>query len=196
MASRRRGAGGVPAERNLSTRQFRSPTLATDLDGILRRTGLDSGHLTLEVTESAAITDATVAIATLGDLRALGVHLTIDDFGTGYAALSSLKRFPVDGLKIDRSFVTGLGRRQDDTAIVAAIIGVARALDLGVTAEGIETAEQVRRLRELGCSCGQGFFFGRPMTADELEAALLRQPWRAADEPIWLAAAAVNGARA
>ncbi len=113
-------------------------------------------------------------MAILNGLKGHGVRVAIDDFGTGYAALSSLKRFPIDELKVDASFVAGICTSQTDTAIVRTVIGVAKALGLGVTAEGVETAEQVAALRELGCDRGQGHFFAHPLPPEEF-AALLSQ---------------------
>ena len=112
--------------------------------------------------------DAPATLAKLKELKDLGIRLAIDDFGTGYSSLSYLKRFPIDVLKIDQGFVRGLGGDADDTAIVRAIITVAKNLNLSVTAEGIETAEQVTLLRELGCDRGQGYYFARPLAADPL----------------------------
>jgi len=108
-------------------------------------------------------------IATLYRLKHLGIRLAIDDFGTGFSALSYLKRFPVDTLKIDRSFIKGLGHNREDTAIVHAVIAFAKALHLSVTAEGVETAEQLSQLRVLGCDRGQGYYFSEPLTADALD---------------------------
>ncbi len=117
----------------------------------------------LELTESAVMSDAEANIATLRDLKALGVRLAIDDFGTGYSSLSYLKRFPVDALKIDQSFVVGLGDDAGDAAIVGAVITLAHTLGLRVTAEGVERAAQLACLRGLGCELGQGFYFGEPL---------------------------------
>ena len=156
---------------NLSPREFQQPDLVADLTGILEETGLSPSCLTLEVTESAAIaTDPELSVSALSVLRKLGLRLALDDFGTGYASLSAIKRFPVDDLKIDHSFVAGLGRSHEDTAIVRATIGVARALGLRVTAEGVETAEQIAQLRDLDCDCVQGYFVAPPLTAEALEA--------------------------
>jgi EAL domain-containing protein (putative c-di-GMP-specific phosphodiesterase class I) len=107
-------------------------------------------------------------------LKDLGVQLAIDDFGTGYSSLGYLKRFPMDVLKIDKGFVRGLGHNPEDTAIVKAIVTMAKNLDLSVTAEGIETAEQLTQLRELGCDRGQGYYFARPLAADPLAALFAR----------------------
>ncbi len=116
--------------------------------------------------------DAPSNIATLRDLKRLGVQLAIDDFGTGYSSLSYLNRFPVDVLKIDHSFVDGLGHESEDTVIVSAIISLARALRLAVIAEGVETAGQVARLRALGCVLGQGYYFSQPLPNTDISVLL------------------------
>ena len=128
----------------------------------LRRHGIDASQLGLEITESALLEDAEGAVTALAALRELGVRLAVDDFGTGYSSLSYLKRLPVDAVKIDRSFVDGLAVDGDDSAIVAAVAGMARALRLTTIAEGVESLDQVRALRRLGCDLGQGFFFTTP----------------------------------
>ena len=107
--------------------------------------------------------DAETNVVTLRRLKSLGVHVAIDDFGTGYSSLSYLKRFPVDSLKIDKSFIDGLGRDPEDTTIVEAVISLAHALGLGVVAEGVESVEQLNQLRRLGCELAQGYYFSRPL---------------------------------
>ncbi len=136
--------------------------------GALERGGLEPSSLCLEITETALMADPAAGLKVLQDLRALGVRLAIDDFGTGYSSLSYLKRFPVDVLKIDRSFVDGLGEDPEDTAIVTAIISLSRALGLRVVAEGVETRRQLDELRRLGCDRAQGFMFARPRPAQLL----------------------------
>jgi diguanylate cyclase (GGDEF)-like protein/PAS domain S-box-containing protein len=153
---------------NLSVRQFRQPTLVEDIRQVLEETGLHPSHLKMEITETVGLDDAESTLATLEALRAMGLHLTVDDFGTGYSALSYLKRFPIDSLKIDRSFITGLGEDPEDTAIVHAMIAFAKTLHLKVTAEGIETHEQMVHLRRLGCDWGQGYYFAKPLPPEEL----------------------------
>jgi EAL domain-containing protein (putative c-di-GMP-specific phosphodiesterase class I) len=153
---------------NLSGRQFADPSLIDDVKAILAETGLDSTCLTLEITESAAMQDAEAAEATLRVLKSLGVRLAIDDFGTGYSGLAYLKRFAVDILKVDRSFVSGLGTNAEDTSIVSAILALGHALGLETTAEGIETVAQLNAARRLGCQRGQGFLLSRPAPADAI----------------------------
>jgi EAL domain-containing protein (putative c-di-GMP-specific phosphodiesterase class I) len=155
---------------NLSARQFQQPSLVPDIAELLQETGLPPACLKLEITESVVMQDAPATLARLHALKTLGVQLAIDDFGTGYSSLSYLKRFPIDVLKIDQAFVRGLGDNPEDTAIVRAIVTVAKNLDLSVTAEGIETVEQLTHLRELGCDRGQGYYFARPLPADPLAA--------------------------
>jgi EAL domain-containing protein (putative c-di-GMP-specific phosphodiesterase class I) len=125
--------------------------------------------LKLEITESVLMQDVDATVATLHALKALGIQLAIDDFGTGYSSRSYLKRFPVDTLKIDRSFVSGLGHDAHDTAIVRSVVSLAKTLNLSVTGEGIETAAQQLQLAELGCDQGQGFLYARPGPALALE---------------------------
>ena len=154
---------------NISASELHDPDLANDLSRTLRESGLPPRSLTLEVTENAAMAaDLEEDIARLQALKRLGVRLAMDDFGTGYASLSALRRLPVDELKIDLSFVAGLGRNHEDTAIVRATVGVAAALGLRVTAEGVETAEQVTELLRQGCQHGQGYFFAPPLATEEL----------------------------
>jgi diguanylate cyclase (GGDEF)-like protein/PAS domain S-box-containing protein len=153
---------------NLSVRQMLAPDIARLIEGVLERTGVAAGDLCLELTESVFMEDVAYFERTLGGLKALGVDLSIDDFGTGYSSLSYLKLFPVDGVKVDRVFVDGLGTDPHDTALVAAIVAMASALDLQVTAEGVETREQLHGLKALGVPRAQGFYLARPMPAAEI----------------------------
>ncbi len=151
---------------NLSTRQFRQPDMVGRISRILEETGLEARSLKLEITESIAVDDVESTIATLRELKQMGVVLAIDDFGTGYSSLSYLKRFPMDVLKIARPFVEGLGRNPEDTALVRATIAFARAFKLDVTGEGVETAEQLAQLRALGCDTAQGYYFAKPLPGE------------------------------
>ena len=153
---------------NLSARQLGQRDLLSQVMTILHETAVDPSHLCLEITETAVMADAEISLEVLEKLRSLGVGLAIDDFGTGYSSLSYLKRFPVDVVKIDRSFVDGLGNDPDDTAIVQAIMVLAGALGLNVTAEGVETEVQLAELIRLGCSRVQGYLFARPGPPHEL----------------------------
>ena len=138
--------------------------------------GLDPSSLELELTESLALQDADAIRSTLGDLRNIGVRCSIDDFGTGYSGLSYLTRFPIDRLKIDKSFVDEIALGKDDARIVAAVIALAHNLRLGVTAEGVETTEQLNFLCEHGCDEMQGYLFSRPVPAVEFERLLMLEP--------------------
>src|SRR5688572_1456967 len=158
---------------NLSVRQFRHPRLAEDIVRALQEAELDPGCLKLEITESVVTEEGDAAVKTLWELKALGVHLAIDDFGTGYSSLNYLLRFPVDTLKIDRAFISGLGTDDQSIAIVRSVIDLARSLNLAVTGEGIETVEQLSQLRELGCQQGQGYLFAKPLTSDAIMAMLV-----------------------
>ncbi len=168
--------GGLPlmVAVNVSPRQFESE-LAETFGGIIGRSGIDPATVCLEVTESMVMQDAELAIATLRELKSLGLSISVDDFGTGFSSLAYLKRFPLDELKIDKSFVDGLGRDSEATAIVAAVMGMAHALDLRVVAEGVETEDQMVRLRTLGCDEAQGFFFARPGPSRAIDDRLLTE---------------------
>jgi diguanylate cyclase (GGDEF)-like protein len=157
---------------NLSARQFKHHHLVEDIASALNKSGLEPHCLKLEITETAALDGVESTIATLHELKDLGIQLAIDDFGTGYSALSYLKRYTVDTLKLDRSFIKGLGRDPEDTAIVRAILAFAEALNLNVTAEGIETSEQCAYLKALGCQYGQGFYFSKPIPPEDVAALL------------------------
>jgi diguanylate cyclase (GGDEF)-like protein len=151
---------------NLSARQFQHPDLVGQVARVLRRTRLEPAYLRLEITETVVMDGAESIIETLRRLKALGVQLAIDDFGTGYSSLAYLKRFPVDVLKVDKSFVDGLGQDPEDTAIVRAVITLAKSLGLRVTGEGVETSEQMTQLRAMGCDLAQGYYFARPLTSE------------------------------
>jgi EAL domain-containing protein (putative c-di-GMP-specific phosphodiesterase class I) len=153
---------------NISGTQLAQPDLAGLVEGVLARTGAQPEQLCLEITESVLMADAEPAIGTLSALKHLGVRLAIDDFGTGYSSLNYLKRFPIDVLKVDRSFVDGLGVDHGDTAIVSAVISMAHALGLEAVAEGVSTEAQAAELRVRGCDQAQGFYFATPQPAEEL----------------------------
>jgi diguanylate cyclase (GGDEF)-like protein len=158
---------------NLSARQFDS-SLLTTLRSVLAETGMDPAHLCLEVTESMVMGDPEVAIGMLHKIKALGISISMDDFGTGYSSLAYLRRFPLTELKIDKSFVDGLGRDPESTAIVAAVMGMAHAMGLSVVAEGVETSTQVDALRVLGCDEAQGYYFARPQAAERIDELLTK----------------------
>jgi diguanylate cyclase (GGDEF)-like protein len=160
---------------NLSVRQTAAPDIAGVIQDVLRRTGARAEDLCLELTESIFMEDVLYFERALDSLKALGVKLSIDDFGTGYSSLSYLKRFPVDAVKVDRSFVDGLGSDPHDSALVAAILAMAAALDLEVTAEGVETPDQLANLKKLGCQRAQGFYLARPMPAADLDRLIAEQ---------------------
>jgi diguanylate cyclase (GGDEF)-like protein/PAS domain S-box-containing protein len=157
---------------NLSARQVTHRDLAQSVAEILTRTGLDPARLHLEITESALVEESATAIATLEALSEIGVGLVLDDFGTGYSSLAYLNRFPFDALKIDRSFVDALGVEQERTAIIEAIVGMARALSLDVIAEGVENEAQLSELSRLGCDYAQGYLFSRALPPEKISALL------------------------
>ncbi len=166
---------------NLSPRQLADPDLPETVAEILSAAGVAANQLWLEVTESVFMEDANFILTALADLKAMGIHFAIDDFGTGYSSLAYLKRFPVEALKIDKSFVDGLGDDPESDAIVAAIIGLAHTLHLRTVAEGVETPEQLEQLRALGCELLQGFLMSRPIPAHciPFRQRLVAQPLRA-----------------
>jgi diguanylate cyclase (GGDEF)-like protein/PAS domain S-box-containing protein len=151
---------------NLSARQLAQPDVAEMVAGVLASTATDPAHVWLEITESILTGDTEATVAALRALKALGVRLSVDDFGTGYSSLLYLKNFPVDTLKVDQSFVSGLGRDSEDSAIVAGVVGLAQTLGLTAIAEGVETEGQLSALRSLGCDLAQGYLFGRPEPPD------------------------------
>jgi diguanylate cyclase (GGDEF)-like protein/PAS domain S-box-containing protein len=160
---------------NMSPREMLRPELVDDVVGALRLAELRPDALRVEITEGMELEDAG-AIERLASLREIGVRVTIDDFGTGYSSLGSFRRLPIDGLKIDRSFVAGLGKQREETAIVSAAVSFAGALGIGAVGEGIETIEQWQLLRELGCRYGQGFFLGRPVAAETIATMAMTLP--------------------
>ncbi|HEX6721826.1 MAG TPA: EAL domain-containing protein, partial [Burkholderiaceae bacterium] len=173
MAWRREGLPPMPLAVNLSPRQFADAELLADIQRALRHTGMPAEALELEVTEGVVVSNPERALATLQAIKRMGVRLAIDDFGTGYSSLGQLKRFPIDTLKIDRSFIRGLPGDVHDIAIVEAIVVMCRALKLNVVAEGVETAEQREFLRQRACTQMQGYQFSQPLPAAQF-AALLR----------------------
>jgi EAL domain-containing protein (putative c-di-GMP-specific phosphodiesterase class I) len=159
---------------NISARQFQRPEeLVQEVVQVLEETGLDPGSLVLEITESMIMGNAEHNVEVLRRLKGLGVQVAVDDFGTGYSNLAYLKRFPVDMLKVDKSFVDGLEENSEDRAIVETVISLARALGLKTVAEGIETSGQLDRLQALGCELGQGYYFSEPLPMPEASTLLL-----------------------
>ena len=163
---------------NLSGQQFKQPDLIKHIDQTLQQTGLDAQSLNLEITENVIMDHGESVTTALSQLRALGVQLSIDDFGTGYSSLGRLHHFPINVLKIDRSFVSRLGVDERNLEITETIVTLAQKLGVDVTAEGVETAEQLAYLRELKCEYGQGYFFSRPLDTEAAEALLvLNRQW-------------------
>jgi diguanylate cyclase (GGDEF)-like protein len=158
---------------NLSPIQLASSDLLPQIQQVLQSSGIQPASLVLEITESVFIQDAKVAIQTLNQIRALGVHLHMDDFGTGYSSLSYLHQFPLNGVKIDRRFLQNMSERRDYAAVVHAIIDLARNLGMKLIAEGVETADQVSLLQAMDCDLAQGYFFDRPRDASEAEALII-----------------------
>ena len=163
---------------NLSARQLLEPGLEATVAAALRASGLHAARLTLEITESVLMADTAATIDRLGSLRGLGMRVAIDDFGTGYSSLGYLRRFPLDAVKIDRSFIEDVTEGTRQAALVHAIVELCRTLELDTVAEGVETREQAIRLAELGCELAQGFYFGRPMPARDLARRLASCPTR------------------
>jgi len=160
---------------NLSAKQLKSPDLTEKISEVLTLTGVNPNSLILEITESAMVSDLDASISSLNGIRALGVRLHLDDFGTGYSSLSSLHRFPLNGLKIDRSFMTNLSDRRDYMAVVHAIITLAKHLGMTLIAEGIETTDQITLLQSMECDLAQGYYFCRPTDATGIEAYMATQ---------------------
>jgi len=170
---RRGGARDLRMSVNLSGRHFQEASLVNDVQTALQESGLEPGALTLEITESVLMQRSDATLATLRALKGLGLHLAIDDFGTGYSSLGYLQQFPIDMLKIDRTFVDPVGSRGSDPALARAIIALGQTLRLETVAEGIERPDQRDGLRAMGCVLGQGFLFARPMSGEELAQSLI-----------------------
>jgi EAL domain-containing protein (putative c-di-GMP-specific phosphodiesterase class I) len=164
---------------NVSRRQLCSPDLVQHLKRVLKETGVPPSMLKLEITESVMMADGETAALTMNALKATGVRLAMDDFGTGYSSLSCLHKFPIDVLKIDRSFIEELQQRRDTAAVIQAIVHLAHNLGMTVVAEGLEQLDQVAFLQTLDCDLGQGFVFAKPLSADAAEQFLLNSTRRA-----------------
>ncbi|WP_040475589.1 sensor domain-containing protein [Paramagnetospirillum caucaseum] len=177
LAKWRKGGADVKVAINLSARQFHDEKLPQRIEAILQRNKVPGSALEIELTEGAVMDDPGRAIVILQRLRALGLRVSVDDFGTGYSSLAYLKRFPINAVKIDRSFVMDLPGDAEDAAIVRAILDLARALNLDVVAEGVETAEQLDFLAQAGCGQVQGYYFSPPRPAAELDAWISKASW-------------------
>jgi diguanylate cyclase (GGDEF)-like protein len=165
----RPSAGAMCLSVNLGARELTHPDAVTTVLAAVRNSGIDPAALTIEVTESTAMAESDTGFRALRELSAAGLRVAIDDFGTGYSSLDQLRRMPVDVVKVDRSFVRGMSTDSTDRELVAAVVGMGRALHLLVVAEGIETEEQATILRDLGCDQGQGFLYARPLPPEELD---------------------------
>ncbi|MBI3285681.1 MAG: EAL domain-containing protein [Burkholderiales bacterium] len=172
---RQEGLGSLQIAINMSPRQFRQEDLAERVAKIFAATGADPAHVTLELTESMVMQDVSSTLVALRALKNLGLSISLDDFGTGYSSLSYLRRFPIDELKIDKSFINDIDENPDDAAIASAIIAMALSLGLRVVAEGVERKEQADVLLKMGCSHVQGYYFGRPLDVSDF-ALRFRQP--------------------
>jgi EAL domain-containing protein (putative c-di-GMP-specific phosphodiesterase class I) len=169
----------VPLAVNLSANQFARLELVTEVSHLLEQSGVDGSLLTLEVTEGVFLSDDTLAADNMVALRQMGVQISIDDFGTGFSSLAYLHRFPVDELKIDKSFVNKIRMAEKDSALVKAIIGIGQDMGLQVVAEGVETAEQADFLAERGCNMLQGYYFYLPMPEEKFLEVMRGQPSQA-----------------
>jgi EAL domain-containing protein (putative c-di-GMP-specific phosphodiesterase class I) len=167
---------------NVSARQLDDPGLLQRVRDGLERSGLPAGSLTLEITETALMLDPDLTAARLHELKRLGVRIAIDDFGTGYSSLAYLRQFPVDTLKIDRAFVSGIARSPEAKAVIRTLVALAKSLEIDTVAEGIDDERQRRSLLAEGCSAGQGFLFARPMDAEAMQTFLAAH--RAGGEPV------------
>jgi EAL domain-containing protein (putative c-di-GMP-specific phosphodiesterase class I) len=154
---------------NLSARQLQRPEIVGEIAETLMESGLVPGNLVIEITESVMMRDMDLSIQRLTELKELGVKLAVDDFGTGYSSLNYIRRFPVDILKVDKTFVDGVNLGGEESALTAAIIELAGILKLRPVAEGIERADQLAKLRDLGCDLGQGFYFAAPLPVDGID---------------------------
>lgn len=159
---------------NMSVRQFASPTLLVDIDRVLANTGVKPEAIKLEITESALMDNPEMAIALTSELRSRKIGISLDDFGTGYSSLGYLHRFPIDTLKIDRSFVNQMQPGSRNHQVVETIVALSNQLGLGAIANGIETREVLKYLQNIGCEFGQGYLFSRPLPASDIEANILK----------------------
>lgn len=175
MAWKKAGLQPVNVSVNISCTQFRQRNLDKVIEKVLGETGMDPGSLELEITESLMMQDVQSAIVTLNNLKALGVRISLDDFGTGYSSIRYLQRLPLYNFKIDRSFIADVVRNSDDNTIAKLIIATARALNISVVAEGVETREQLEFLFDHGCTAAQGYFVSRPVPAEDVPALLSRE---------------------
>jgi EAL domain-containing protein (putative c-di-GMP-specific phosphodiesterase class I) len=165
---------------NVSTRMFQESDLVSRIHEAIQTHGIEPNRLTLEITESALMSDPEQALARVKQLRALGIEISIDDFGTGYSSLSYLKRLPINEIKVDKTFVFAVhegGTSASDLAIIQAVIAMAKPLQAKVVAEGVENREVCVILNELGCDILQGYYFSCPLPADALERLIQRAPW-------------------
>jgi EAL domain-containing protein (putative c-di-GMP-specific phosphodiesterase class I) len=153
---------------NVSVRQLSQASLVSEVAEIIAASGIDPSTITLEITESVLMNDSDTTINTLRELKGLGIQLAVDDFGTGYSSLSYLSKFPVDCLKIDRSFISKLSEGDEGSALTAAIVRIGETLKLKTVAEGIERPDQLEALRRINCGLGQGFLFAKPMPFEEI----------------------------
>ncbi len=188
MQWQRDGYPPIPVAVNLSPRQLQSDRLLREVDDVLEETGMDARFLELEITETALMQDADHSQAQLEALSVRGIRLAMDDFGVGYSSISLLKRFPIDILKIDRSFIRDLANDNDDRANVAAIVAMGKAVAVKIVAEGVETQEQLDYLRSQVCDEAQGFLFSKPLPVEEL--ATLFDSLGVLGHPVWPGAVA------
>ena len=161
---------------NLFSRQLLQTNFVRVVKQVLKETGIDANNIMIDITESMIMDNTKIAARVLKQLKTMKIQLAIDDFGTGYSSLGYIRKFPADLLKIDRSFISRMNDDEESLGIVRAVITMARNLGLKVIAEGVETAEQLKQLRTLGCDYGQGFYFSQPLDSQEVEHILKKKP--------------------